>query len=254
MIQLVPNDILKWLGDADRDAYKSISLSQGVLGYLKKQNVILQGHFVYSGGGHGDTYVNIRDLVTMEQLIPIAIQMAWECREIERIDGFVGTPHGADTLTTLVAYYYYVLTCNKVEVLKLLKPGGRLEWYKDHDQRAIGMCLVQIEDVINSAKGLQETADYILSSDGTLVGIRAVCNRVSAKNPGLKSLHDKYKTDVAVLCAIEANNYAVSLSDDPSKQCPLCRDGVRMETRYGYGTNFLRKIQDEYPELHRRIT
>jgi hypothetical protein len=115
------------------------------------------------------------------------------------------------------------------------------------------MCLVQIEDVINSAKGLQETADYILSSDGTLVGIRAVCNRVSAKNPGLKALRGKYKTDVATLCEIEANNYVVQLSDDPSNQCPLCRDGKSMETRYGYGTRFLKQIQDEYPKLHNRI-
>lgn len=181
-------DVLSRHGAVDLALYEHTIAKLGVWGYLENEGVALKGHFGYSGGGHGDAYINIRDLKTMAQLCVVAMQMAWECRD-KKVDAFVGTPHGADTLATLVALYYTKFTGGRaVEVLKPLKNQNGLVWYKDHGEHVRGKRIIQVEDVINSAKSLRETADFIISSSGNFGGFIAVCNRISEKNPGLRAL------------------------------------------------------------------
>ena len=162
-------------------------------------------------------------------------------------------PHGADTLAVLVAYYYTLFTENDVEVLKPLKSEGGLVWYKDHGTRVKGARTLQIEDVINSAGSLIETAQFIGQSHGVLLLIYAVCNRRSDKNPGLFKLSEKFGAKVFALTEVDAANYSVNVPLDIIGQCPLCRDGVPIDTRVGHGAKFLAQIEDVYPNLYNKL-
>jgi len=225
----------------------------GVWDYLESQNVALKGHFVFTGGGHGDVYVNIRDLNTIHLLSPVAMQMAWEIRKFD-FNALVGTPHGADTLAVLVAYYYVQFTMKKIEVLKLLKDRDDLTWYKDHGARAKGLKVLQIEDLINTAKSLRETATFICDSDGKLVGFIAVCNRVSDKNPGLDALKKEFGIKCAhALTDVVAANYAMDITKDPRDQCPHCAAGEKLNMRVGHGAKFLAHIKNKYSDLYHKL-
>jgi hypothetical protein len=117
-----------------------------------------------------------------------------------------------------------------------------------------GARILQVEDVINSAKSLRETAEFIQNSKGNLYVVAAVCNRRSDKNPGLDEL--KYCLDaqnVFALVEVDAVNYTVDLSNI-IVQCPLCREGILIDTRVGHGKKFLESIEKTYPMLHKSLT
>lgn len=247
-------DVLVNLSLLDRQLYYDTIGQRDIWGYLEAKGVALLGHFVFTGGGHGDAYVNIRDLNTIKLLAPIAMQLAWEARHL-RIDAIVGTPHGADTLAVLVAYYYSQFHTRAVEVLKPLKSEKGLVWYKDHGARAKGAYILQVEDVINSAKSVRETITFLLQSQSIVSGIATVCNRISDKNPGLEFLKNKSGAkDVFALTDVTVANYAVDPAKDPRKQCPLCFAGIPIDTRVGHGVKFLASIQDTYPELYKKLS
>lgn len=246
---VIDEGALDALGHNDRIWYGGTIKKYGVWGHLVTENVALQGHFVFTSGGHGNVYINIRDLKTIQQMAPVAMQMAWECRE-QKCDAIVGTPHGADTLAVLVSYYYTQFTDMEIEVLKPLKSDHGLVWYKDHGERVLGMRILQVEDVINTAKSLRETADHIISWGGQLCGVIAVCNRISEKNPGFKALQNEYDIDfVKALADVEAVNFAVDITQDPAEQCTLCQTGICINTRVGHGKKFLEQIRERYPQL-----
>ena len=251
---VIDEGFLDRLAQCDRMWYGDTIKRYGVWGHLVTENVALQGHFVFSGGGHGNVYINIRDLKTMQQMVPVAMQLAWECRG-QKYDAIVGTPHGADTLAVLVAYYYTQFTGMSVEVLKLLKTVHGLMWYKDHGERVLGKRLLQIEDVINSAGSLRETADHSISWGGRLYGVIAVCNCISEKNPGFTALQNEYHIDfVKALTDVEAVNFAVDISQNPAEKCILCQTGIKIDTRVGHGKKFLAQVQEKYPALYHQLT
>ncbi|MEA3323318.1 MAG: hypothetical protein U9Q12_03775 [Patescibacteria group bacterium] len=247
-------DALAQLSIWDRQLYYDTIGNNGVWDYLESKGVALTGHFIFTGGGHGDAYVNIRDLSTIQLLSPVAMQIAWEARKFN-FDAVVGTPHGADTLAVLVAYYYTQFTMKKIEVLKPLKEGDGLVWYKDHSERVKSLRILQIEDLINTAKSLRETAEFIRDSGGNSVGFIAVCNRLSDKNPGLESLQKEFDVECAhVLTDVVAANHTVDITKDPRDQCPGCAQGKKLNTRVGHGKKFLAQIKDVYPDLHKELS
>lgn len=244
---------LKNLGSRERGLYEASIGTVGVRAYLEQCGAFLEGHFVYTGGGHGNVYINIRDLDTTDLLKPLAMQMAYEISE--PVDAIIGTPHGADTLAVLVAGYYSDFTGQAVKVLKLLKDGDGYVWYKDHGEKAHGRRVVQIEDIINSAKSLRETREFLLASQVNVQGFVTVCNRRSDKNPGLAGLQSEFDVEIAkALLEVDAVNYGVDLSHDPTEQCPLCADGVTIDTRVGHGKKFLAEIEGQYPELYKKVS
>jgi hypothetical protein len=57
-----------------------------------------------------------------------------------------------------------------------------------------------------------------------------------------------------VLTDVVATNYSMDLSRDPREQCPLCKDGIPIDTRVGHGKKFLADIHDTYPDLHEKLS
>ncbi len=249
----IDTENLMSLSVRDQQVYRATLNRMSVWDYLVQCGVALDGHFVFTGGGHGNVYVNIRDLNNALVLSPLAMQMAWEVRE-ERIDAIVGTPHGADTLAVLVTYYYTQFTTWTPQILKPLKKGNKLVWYKDHGTRVQGAQILQIEDVVNSAGSLCEAAEFIRDSGGLPLGFFTVCNRLSDKNPGLEALQQKLDVKYAyALTEVKAENYSVDLMKDPSEQCPHCAAGEQINMRVGHGTKFLVQIKGKYPDLYKKL-
>ncbi len=245
--------VLSSCGKGEQALYATTIGVVGVSEYLQQQIVALSGHFVFTAGGHGDVYINFRDLFTAIQIRPIAMQMAYECRK-ENIEAIVGTPYGADILATLIAHYWTIFTEKNLDILKLVKDGDAYAWYKDHGIRAIGKKIMQVEDVINSSKSVRDTADFILQSNGILYGVIAGCNRLSVKNPGLEALVNKYQLQFAqALLEIEAVNYEMDATRDPRDQCPLCKMGMPIDLRVGHSKKFLEQIRNSYPDLYKQL-
>lgn len=230
---------------------------KGLQEYLKSKGVIIVGdHLVYTKGGHGDVYVNIKGLNAF-QLIPVSIQMAYEIH----ISGFkpaafAGVPYGADILASQVALFYSLFSGEEVLNLKLMKEGGDgFSWYKDNGDYVEGVRIVFIEDVINTGGSLVRCGKFIRDSRPAAISCWVVCDRLSDKNPGLSVLGKEFQVDDAgALLSIEAANYDVPEGTDPREHCPLCAEGRKINTSTGHGKAFLLKMKNTFPDFHAWIT
>ncbi len=220
--------------------------------YLIQQGVIKKGHFVYTNGGHGSIYINIKDISKcISNLIPLAASMAIQIKDLE-IDAIVGAPHGADALAVLVALYYGIFSGRQILLLKAVKKNDKIIWYKDNGKNITGKNIVIVEDVINTGKSIKKIAqELIWEHNGNLILYLVVCSRQNKQQ--LSNLEKELKAPIKALTIIEAKNYPVDLNNNPSDQCPLCKQGIPVNTSIGYGENFLNDIKNTYPDLYQKL-
>ncbi len=229
----------------------------GIEEYLTRKEVFVRdGHFVYTKGGHGDIYVNIKAL-NVAELIPVAMRMAYEIH-ISRLepDVIVGVPFGADILASQVALFYSFFSEREILNLKLIKgENGSFFWYKNAKEKVRGKNIILVEDVINTGGSLVRCGEFIRNSGVCELVCFVVCDRLSDKNPGLFVLGEKFKADYTdALISVEAKNYSVLEGADPREYCPFCKKGREINTSIGHGGEFLSKMKRESPDFHTWIT
>ncbi len=220
--------------------------------YLIRQGVIKKGHFVYTNGGHGSIYINIKDISKcVGDLIPLAAKMATQIENL-KVDAIVGTPHGADTLAVLVALYYGIFSGHQILLLKAVKKNNKIIWYKDNGKNIAKKNIVIVEDVINTGRSIKEVVrELIWKHNGNLILCLVVCSRQSKQQ--LSNLEKELKAPIKALTTIEAENYPINLNSHPNDQCPLCKQGIPMNTNIGYGEKFLNNIKNIYPDLYQKL-
>ncbi len=235
----------------------AMKVKGGLKRYLKRKGVVIdRDHFVYTKGGHGDVYVNIKGLNAF-QLIPVAMQMAYEIHISGfKPDAIVAVPYGADVLASQVALFYSLFSGEEIRNLKLMKEGkDGFSWYKDNGDYAKGARLALIEDVINTGGSLVRCGKFVRDSGTQALICWVVCDRLSDNNPGLPVLGEEFQADeTGALLSIKAANYDVPEGVDPTIHCPFCAEGRKMNTSIGHGKAFLAKIGKNFPTFHDWIT
>jgi orotate phosphoribosyltransferase len=83
-----------------------------------------------------------------------------------------------------------------------------------------------VEDVLNTGGSVRQAVAAVRAAGGEVVAVAALCNRggVTAADLGVP----------AVVALVE-----LSLDSWDAPACPLCRDGVPIDTRIGKGREFL---------------
>lgn len=230
---------------------------RGVEKYLKTMGVFKVGdHFVYTKGGHGESYVNIKGLKSVLALLPVSIKMAYQIH----LSGFkpdviVGVPHGADVLASQVAIFYSLFSSCSCLNLKLMKDGEKFVWYKDHGEDARGKVILVIEDVANTGGSLVKCGMFIKNHGCSKFGLFVVCDRLSDKNPGLATLGQSIRADYTeTLVSVNAANYTIPEGVNPEEYCPYCKKGIKINTQIGHGEKFLKRIKITFPELYKKLS
>jgi orotate phosphoribosyltransferase len=182
--------------------------------------VLTDGHVVYTSGKHGRAYVN------KDALYPHTERTSELCRlmaDLVRDAGaeVVCAPALGGIILSQWLGHHLGLPAVYAE-----KAEGGLALRRGYDRLVAGRRVLVVEDVLNTGGSLVETIRVVRGAGGEVVAAVALCNRggVTAADldvPRLESLLE------------------VALEAWDAEACPLCRDGVPVNTAVGKGREFL---------------
>lgn len=202
--------------------------------FAKAEAVVANDHFVYKEGEHGPAYVN-KDALYVHPLIVSSLckQIALEVED-HNIDVVVGPAMGGVLLSQGVGYH-----------LTRLKGKNTFCVFLDKDEknpdafvvkRGYGKFLMNgakvlvVEDILNTGSSVRAVLGKLIGFNCEVVGIAALCNRggVTSKDLG----------GVPLLTTLL--DVTMAKFDPKSEEgCPLCHDGVPINTELGKGKKYL---------------
>jgi len=185
--------------------------------------IVTGSHIVYTSGKHGSAYVN------KDAVYPDTAHVAELCRDLadaaasHRPEIVCGPAMGGIILAQWTGHH---LGLPAVYAEKTAEGGMALR--RGYDKLVAGKRVLVVEDVLNTGGSVREAVGAVRAAGGDPVVVAALVNRggVTAADVGVPAL-------VALL--------EVELDAWDAATCPLCRDGVPVNTDVGKGREFLAK-------------
>jgi len=190
---------------------------------------IKTGHFVYTQGGHGPRYAD------KDSLYPHTKKARKLCKEIAKrfkndgVEVVIGPAMGGIILSQWVTDYLTDLTGREVLAVYAQKNKDETGFVikRGYDKLIEGKRVLVVEDVVNTGKSVEKVVELVRIHGGIVIGVGALVNR-GGVTPQKIGNPPKF----VVLLNVKFENY-------PEKDCPLCRDGVPINTDVGKGSDFL---------------
>lgn len=208
---------------------------------IKAVGAVIHGHFAYAAGGHGDIYVDKNLLFTQPGLLSFMGQaLAEECirylvQTIKLQNGgslvVLGPAMGAAIFSPWVALH--LEQCLRIPVFSAFAEkdkGGGFVLNRGYRKLIADKDVITLDDVLTTGKSAKAVVDLIRAVGGNVLGVASIVNRsvskVNAETFGVPFL--------ATLLDLDLNNWT-------EDECPLCKDGVPVNTEVGHGGQFLEK-------------
>jgi len=207
------------------------------------------GHYVYKSGNHGKVYVNKDDVSPHVYALsdftdPIAEE--WLEKGIEVVVapavGALGLGQMlALSLCSMLGGSHILSLYAEKELLpvedptgqgrKLLLDTGKFVLKRGYAEKVRGRRVLVFEDILTSGQSARATCEAVRLAGGIVCGVAALCNRggVTAEILGVPRLTSLVE---------------VSLEQWSPQECPLCRDGVPVNTDLGKGAQFLASLDN----------
>jgi orotate phosphoribosyltransferase len=183
--------------------------------------IITGSHVVYTSGKHGSAYVN------KDAVYPSTARVSELCRHLAD----AARAHGPEVVCgpamggiILAQWTGHHLGLPAVYAEKAASGGMALR--RGYDRLVAGRRVLVVEDVVNTGGSLKDAIGAVHAAGGRVVAAAALVNRggVQAADVGAPEL-------VALL--------DVALDAWDPEACPLCRDGVPINTEVGKGRELL---------------
>lgn len=209
-----------------------------VIRIFEKVGALREGHFVLTSGRHADRYIN-KDAIYPHTdqvwlLCSFLCSQFWSSRvQEEKVQVVVGPEKGGIILSHRVADHFRTLGDEVVSVFAEKTGDGGFTFSRGYEKYVTGKNVLIVEDILTTGGSVKEVVELVRSHGGNVVGVAAICNRggVSEKDIG----------NVPRLASLET----VELPSWGEKECPLCKEGVPVNTDVGKGKAFLeRKISE----------
>lgn len=182
--------------------------------------VLHDTHVVYASGRHGSAYVNKDAVYPHTEAIAELCGLLADTARADQPELVCGPALGGIILSQWVGHHLGVpsVYAEKADDGMALRRG--------YDRLVRDRRVLVVEDVLNTGGSVQQANAAVRAAGGTVVAVAALCNRggVTAAQLGVPALH--------VLVSL-------SLDSWPAEQCPLCRDGVPVNTDVGKGRAFV---------------
>ena len=200
------------------------------LDILKESGAIVENvHIVHISGLHFPMTIN-KDAIFphLERIERLARLLAKRFAD-RSIDIVCGPAMGGLVVGEWLAHELGVM-CVFAEHDPNLKPGeirGRFVLRRGYDQLVKNRRVLVVDDIVNTGHSIRQTIDAIRAAGGKVAA--AAC-LVFVGNMGANDL------------GVDDFGYLLHYDVPPGwppEDCPLCRDGVPVETRYGHGKEFL---------------
>lgn len=201
---------------------------QEVLEVLGKAGaVIVDSHIVYTSGKHGSAYVN------KDAVYPRTDDTSRLCRAIaerfkkEDVEVVIAPAVGGVILSTWTAHHLSRFTGREVLSAYADKDGDGFTIKRGYDKLVAGRRILVVEDLLNTGGSVKKVIDVVKRVGGIVVGLGVLCNRGGVT-----------PEDVGGVPRLEAL-VNVKLDAWDATDCPLCKQGVPINTDVGHGRSFL---------------
>ena len=204
-----------------------------VIEILKRVGAILpSGHFVGTSGLHFDTYVN------KDFLYPHTAETSRICRLMAEkykdanIEVVVGPALGGIILSQWTASHLSEISGKEVLGIYTEKTaGGEQIFTRGYEQYVKdGKRVLVVEDIITTGGSILKTIKAVKEAEGNIIGACAMVN----KNKDLDK--NMFGVPFDTLAEVFVDTY-------DSATCPLCKNGVPINTNVGHGKKYLEKIK-----------
>ncbi|MDD3237477.1 MAG: orotate phosphoribosyltransferase [Candidatus Gastranaerophilales bacterium] len=175
------------------------------LDLLKETQGMLKGHFCLTSGLHSDTYFQCAKLYQYPEITEkIAKSLAEKLSTLD-FDTIIAPAVGA------VIMGYETAKQAKKRSLFVERKDGKMELRRGYSLKR-GERIVIVEDVITTARTINETLDAIKEYDAELVAVGCIVDRTAGK------------TDYDIKSVIQMTPVLYK-----AENCPLCKENIPIE-------------------------
>lgn len=185
-------------------------------------------HFVYISGDHGSgwvdkdsIFVEPRRVARLGELLASAVRrFGAEILCGPATGGLIVAQWTAFVLGVPAVFAEHNLPRSRAEL------RGQFSFHRGYDQLVAGKRVLVVDDVVNTGQSVRQTVAAVRAAGGDVVAAGA--------------LVDRGNVDAASLGVSEyAYLMEYDIPDWSAAECPLCKAGVAVNTRYAHGQDFL---------------
>lgn len=204
-------------------------MSRDIRTILEKVGALIPNdHFVGTSGRHLDTYIT-KDLLLphTEEVSKICAEFAERNKDAD-IDIVVGPALGGIILSQWTAHHLTQLTGREVLSFYTEKTADNGQVFtRGYGERIKGKRVLVVEDTVTTGGSAVKVAGSVVTAGGTLHGVWVITNR------------DPEKVNSATLGVPFNALLDLALPSWTPEECPLCKSGKPVNTKYGHGKKFV---------------
>lgn len=204
---------------------------------LKKVGAVLtESHFVGTSGKHMSVYVNKDDLLPHPQsTFRITELLALSHKDLD-VDVVAAPVTAGVVLGHLVAYHLSLI--QKKEILsvyaeKTQDGEGPMIFKRGYENLIKGKKVLIIDDTVATGFSVHKMIDTVKQFGGNISAMGVIANRVP-KEINSETLGIPFSW----LCEIPAEAFK-------EEECPLCKEGIPINTKVGHGKKFLEEQKNK---------
>ena len=190
--------------------------------------VLTDDHFVYISGQHGSGWID-KDAIFIEsaRIDRLARLLAAAVRHVEA-EILCGPATGGLIVAQWTAFALQLPAVYAEHDAQAAAGGLRGDFLlrRKYDSLVAGRRVLVVDDVVNSGHSVRQTVRAVRRANGEVRAAAALIHRGNIDAAGLEV--DEY------LYLLECD-----IPEWPAADCPLCRRGVAVNTRYAHGQDFL---------------
>ena len=201
---------------------------------LQNLGMIRKGHYVYADSSHGEFYVALSKGKTESAELPdelVELCHAMARFSADGVEVVVSAPSGGTAIGKCVAEYLSELLGRKIPFVLLEKTKDNLLAIRPEDvSRVERRSVLIVDDVLHHGTTVRRVLQIVRGIRGTIAGVSVVWNR-----------GDLTPSDLLVpfLYAPIKHKLVSYLPFGFPLPCPLCEEGVSINTDLGHGKEFL---------------
>lgn len=214
-----------------------------VLTILEKVGAIIVGHVVYTSGKHGTVYIN------KDAVYPYTKEISRLCYAIaerfadDNVEVVIAPAIGGIILSQWMAHHLSEITGREVHSVFAEKDGKELvsssygplpPKYEDifvirrgYDKLITRKNVLVAEDILTTGGSAKKVVEATRAIDGNIIGLGVLCNRGGITPQDVSNVPK----------LISLANLNLDAWDKGS--CPLCKQGIPINTDVGKGREFL---------------
>ena len=200
-----------------------------VLEMLDRVGAVITGsHVVFTSGRHGSAYIN------KDAIYPHASVVSDLCRTIAEHFARCNVEVVASPAVAGVALVQHT-SLHFTDLTKDWVPGvyaekaedGAFAFKRGYDKYISGKRVLVVEDVLTTGGSAKAVIEEVRRLGGVVIALAVLCNRGGVKREDVGDVPELF-----ALCNIQLDSWA-------EEECPLCQEGVPINTEVGKGKDYL---------------